>query len=94
MERRGFLAAMLAAAAAPAVVRAGVLMPVRKIWVPPAEILLPHAQPGSLFMATADYLAFQGKTFMALRAGVIRPGQTLQSCLDGPEPLLIQIATA
>lgn len=35
MKRRGFLAGILAAAAAPAIVRAGVLMPIRPpIWVP------------------------------------------------------------
>lgn len=41
MKRRSFLAAMLAACAAPAYVKAGVLMPVRKIIVPrvfPMEI--------------------------------------------------------
>jgi hypothetical protein len=37
MQRRSFLAAMLAAAAAPAIVRSGVLMPVKApIWTPPA----------------------------------------------------------
>ena len=35
MNRRGFLGAMLAAAVAPAVVKSGVLMPVRPIWTPP-----------------------------------------------------------
>lgn len=35
--RRGFLAAMLAASAAPAIVRAGSLMP---IWVPPQGLVL------------------------------------------------------
>jgi hypothetical protein len=34
MERRGFLRAMLAVGMAPAVVKAGILMPVRKIAVP------------------------------------------------------------
>lgn len=35
--RRGFLAGILAAAAAPAIVRAELLMPIKKIWVPPAD---------------------------------------------------------
>lgn len=42
MERRSFLASMLAAAAAPAFVRGGVLMPIKPvIWTPPtlAEML-------------------------------------------------------
>jgi hypothetical protein len=39
--RRGFLGAMLAAAAAPAFVKAGVLMPVRKIIVPPTLTAAP-----------------------------------------------------
>lgn len=41
MQRRGFLGAMLAAAVAPAAVRAGVLMPVKKVWVPSQEIAAP-----------------------------------------------------
>jgi Rieske Fe-S protein len=39
--RRGFLGAMLAAAVAPAFVKADILMPVRKIIVPSAEIIAP-----------------------------------------------------
>ena len=33
--RRGFIAGILGACAAPAIVRSGVLMPVRTIWTPP-----------------------------------------------------------
>lgn len=33
--RRGFLSAALAACAAPAYVKAGILMPVKKVWTPP-----------------------------------------------------------
>lgn len=36
MKRRSLLGAMLAACAAPAYVKAGILMPVRQIWTPPA----------------------------------------------------------
>lgn len=39
MNRRGFIAGMLAACAAPAVVKAASLMPVRAIIVPPFEII-------------------------------------------------------
>ncbi len=38
MNRRGFLKSILAAGVAPAVVGSGVLMPVRKIFAPPAFI--------------------------------------------------------
>ncbi len=33
--RRGFLASILAAGVAPVVIGSGILMPVRKLWVPP-----------------------------------------------------------
>lgn len=36
MKRRSFLAGILAAGMAPAAVGSGILMPVRKVWVPPA----------------------------------------------------------
>lgn len=40
MDRRGFLAGILAAGFAPAVVGSGVLMPIKKIWTPsPIEAL-------------------------------------------------------
>lgn len=34
MNRRGFIGAMLAAGAAPYIVRSGILMPVKKLWTP------------------------------------------------------------
>lgn len=37
MNRRGFLGAILAAAAAPAFIRSGILMPVRAVSIPTAE---------------------------------------------------------
>lgn len=47
MNRRGFLSTCLAAAAAPYVVtKAGVLMPVKSLWTPPAF------DPGSLYLMT------------------------------------------
>lgn len=49
-NRRGFLWAMFAAAAAPAIVRAESLM---KIYVPPQEILLPTS---GIFNAEAKYV--------------------------------------
>ena len=49
-NRRGFLGAMFAAAAAPAIVRAESLM---KIYVPPQEILLPTS---GIFNAEAKYV--------------------------------------
>ena len=45
IARRGFLGAILAAGVAPAFVRAGVLMPVKEIWVPP-PIVAPSGQLG------------------------------------------------
>lgn len=41
MQRRSFLAAMLAASTAPAYVGSGVLMPVKKLILPPEKLLLP-----------------------------------------------------
>lgn len=40
MQRRSFLAAVLAAATAPAIARSGILMPVRKVWVPEDDVPL------------------------------------------------------
>lgn len=40
IQRRSFLAGILAAGVAPAFVRAGVLMPVKEIWVPPVEVIV------------------------------------------------------
>ena len=39
MNRRGFLQSILAAGVAPSVVGSGILMPVRKLWTPPADVL-------------------------------------------------------
>lgn len=39
MHRRGFIGGMIAALAAPAIVRAEVLMPVRKLFMPPVDVL-------------------------------------------------------
>ncbi len=39
MERRGFLRGILAAGMAPAVVKAGVLMPLGKIWTPVSGLI-------------------------------------------------------
>ena len=50
IARRGFLGAILAAGIAPAFVRAGVLMPVKEIWVPPQGISDPT-------MSAKDYVA-------------------------------------
>jgi hypothetical protein len=55
MNRRGFLAGILAACAAPAIAKAGVLMPVRKIWTPPTEIVFPIAPQNGDWV-----LAFEG----------------------------------
>jgi hypothetical protein len=48
LDRRGFLAAILAAGAAPAIARSGVLMPlgrVGRVWVPPLIMTIPFAGP-------------------------------------------------
>jgi hypothetical protein len=47
MNRRSFIGAMLAAAAAPAYVKAGILMPVKKIIVP-GPILVPMLMNGGM----------------------------------------------
>lgn len=39
--RRGFLGAILAAGMAPAVVGSGILMPIKKVWVPDEPVLTP-----------------------------------------------------
>lgn len=60
MERRSFLAGLLAAAAAPAIVRAGSLMPVRRpIWTPQAEIrlILQHSDDGVVWSDSSSVLA-------------------------------------
>ena len=41
MDRRSFLKSILAAGVAPAIVGSGILMPVRKLLVPPQEIVEP-----------------------------------------------------
>lgn len=43
MNRRGFIGGILAAGVAPFVVRAEMLMPVRKIWLPPSGVLGKYA---------------------------------------------------
>lgn len=43
MKRRSFLGAMFAACAAPAIVKAGVLMPVKEIALPVADVMVPVA---------------------------------------------------
>lgn len=57
MQRRSFLAAMLAAAAAPAIfsggIERGILMPVKEIWVPDQQIELPRFLTIDLFNKTA-----------------------------------------
>lgn len=37
MQRRSFIASILAAGTAPAFARSGVLMPIKKVWTPPAS---------------------------------------------------------
>ena len=39
MDRRGFLKGILAAGVAPAFIGSAILMPVRKLWTPPTEII-------------------------------------------------------
>lgn len=49
MKRRGFLGGILAACAAPAVItRAGVLMPVRNMLLPPQEVIMLTSRGNSL----------------------------------------------
>lgn len=38
MNRRGFLASILAAGVAPAIVGSGILMPIRKLWTPDQQV--------------------------------------------------------
>lgn len=58
INRRSLLGAMLAACAAPAYVKAGILMPVRKVWTPfaPKRIAVPT---GLMPLAQAQYLRNQ-----------------------------------
>ena len=56
IQRRGFLGAILAAGIAPAFVRAGVLMPVKEIWVPPVvDVKLIRRVVADLKTGLVDY---------------------------------------
>lgn len=56
IARRGFLLGMLAAAAAPAIVRSGVLMPVKPvIWTPPAAFVPPVGGYYQVFAHSSMY---------------------------------------
>lgn len=58
-SRRGFLGAILAAAAAPAIVKAGVLMPVRpRIIVPPRKIVV--YEGGAHGLRNGDIITMSG----------------------------------
>jgi hypothetical protein len=56
--RRGFLAGVLAAGVAPIVVKAGVLMPVRKIIVPPSTDIIIINAPAITRLGTFDTATF------------------------------------
>lgn len=97
MNRRGFLKAMLAAAAAPAFVKAESLM---KLYVPPQEIIIPEPS-GMAFDGCGDYLDIpdtpwgQGdwtiETWLKPTTGVwsnvvlVRSGGAVIEYLDGNE---------
>ena len=81
MNRRGFLAGILAAGAAPAFVGSSVLMPVRKIILPesgPRGWILHETQ--SVVIANPRSLQKAGITVREVDlSGVIRPQETAQS---------------
>ena len=70
MNRRGFLGAMLAAAVAPAVVKSGVLMPVRPIWTPPVWMGMDFGVEDFTAQAYFDGAQWQEHMLDALRYGV------------------------
>jgi hypothetical protein len=67
-NRRGFLGAMFAAAAAPAIVRAESLM---KIYVPPQEILLPTLEDAIYNDLTARYSHSLTKSCLLTRQQIL-----------------------
>jgi hypothetical protein len=67
-DRRGFLGAMFAAAAAPAIVRAESLM---KIYVPPQEILLPTLEDAIYNDLTARYSHSLTKSCLLTRQQIL-----------------------
>lgn len=70
MNRRGFLAGILGAGVAPAVVGSGVLMPVRKLAVPEPRVLIEplhvidpgHTQVCTVDLRTGDVFTIAGVT--------------------------------
>lgn len=60
MNRRGFIKTILAAGMAPAVVRGGILMPVRQLWTPPALIVTLYDMDGAPVVTQSAEMIFDG----------------------------------
>jgi hypothetical protein len=94
MNRRSLLGAMLAACAAPAYVKAGILMPVRKVWTPftlGMDLAKAPDQQGSLaifdgagnLLVTVALASMAGGKFSA-EGPILRSGRAEQAKLSLP----------
>lgn len=75
LNRRSFIAAVLGACAAPAIVRAASLMP---IWTPPQEIALPDAEievVDKAWLEALDGARMSGGSYGDIKRGLCVPYQ-------------------
>lgn len=84
MQRRGFLAAILAAGAAPAIARSGVLMPLGRVWVPDYHLMVAEAMK-KMELQMVEMAAFPPMVYCNWKdMTVVAQGQFVQMFPRGP----------
>ena len=80
MNRRGFLqglAGILASGVAPAAIGSNVLMPIRKLWTPPAMAWTAFVENGSKFVIYVQAVSAEDGRWMPVKEEVL-PGEKRQ----------------